>query len=282
MVKKVATYIAIGLIVIGVGLAFIGMNMKAFDFNVLFSDTPYEEKIYDVTEDFDNINLTIGSESVEILLSDDNDTHFVCYENDSITHEVSVNGDTLKIKYINLKKVHIGIYWGVDDDRTAKLYLPKDKYNEFIINLGSGDIAFDSFSFDSINAEVGSGDIEITNCSVSGDAEFNTGSGKVIIGDFTCDNGSFKAASGDYELTNVICSGDLDLEVSSGDIEMFKCDAENMTISVGSGTITGTVLSEYSYNTKAGSGDIEVPSNGNDGTCKIDVGSGDVNIALAK
>ncbi len=72
------------------------------------------------------------------------------------------------------------------------------------------------------------------------------------------------------------------MEISSGDIEMFKCDAENMTISVGSGTITGTVLSEYSYNTKAGSGDIEVPSNGNDGTCKIDVGSGDVNIALAK
>ena len=280
MAKKASVYIALGLIIIGLGIAFTGMSMKSFSFDSISSEPPYEEKTYDVTKDFDNIDLSVGSADIEILLSDDDDTHFICYENDNKTHNVTVEGDTLIIKEKQLKKLQIGFYFG--NENKSKLYLPKDEYDEFIINVGSGGLAFDSFSFASVNAKVGSGNITIRNCDVSGDAVFDTGSGKVTIENFTCDNGSFKAASGDYELTNVICSGDLDLEVSSGDIEMFKCDAENMTISVGSGTITGTVLSEYSYNTKAGSGDIEVPSNGNDGTCKIDVGSGDVNIALAK
>ena len=77
-------------------------------------------------------------------------------------------------------------------------------------------------------------------------------------------------------------TGDLDLEVSSGDVEMDKCDADNMSISASSGTIEGTVLSKFDYEISVSSGDTKVPDNGNDGTCKITVGSGDVRIELAK
>ncbi|MCR5634623.1 MAG: DUF4097 domain-containing protein [Lachnospiraceae bacterium] len=280
MAKKASVYIAIGLIIIGLGIAFTGMSMKSFSFDSISSEPPYEEKTYDVTEDFDNIDLSVGSADIEILLSDDDDTHFICYENDNKTHDVTVEGDTLIIKEKQLKKLQIGFYFG--NENKSKLYLPKDEYDEFIINVGSGDLAFDSFSFASVNAEVGSGAITIRNCEVSGDACFDIGSGKVIIENFTCDNGSFKAGSGDYELTNMICSGNLDLEVSSGDVEMDKCDADNMSISASSGTIEGTVLSKFDYEISVASGDTKVPDNGNDGTCKIKVGSGDVRIELAK
>ncbi len=41
MAKKASVYIAIGLIIIGLGIAFTGMSMKSFSFDSISSEPPY-------------------------------------------------------------------------------------------------------------------------------------------------------------------------------------------------------------------------------------------------
>lgn len=276
--KKAALIVAGALLIVGLGMAAVSLVSVGSDYNKLVKQNTYEEKTYDVTEDFKNISMEIGSHDINILRSDDKDAHFVCSESDQIKYDVQVKNNTLFIKEKANKIFNFSFVFD-QYPIVSKLYLPKDTYEIVSCRLGSGDITItEKFSFDELSFKVGSGDIVVSDASCKNKFSADASSGKLKITN-TLSQGSFYARTGSGDIDLTACEGmTFEVKTGSGDISLSSCDGTSISMSTGSGDITGTVKTAKTFDAKAGSGDVRVPVDGNGGTCTIRTGSGDIKI----
>ena len=276
--KKVALLVAVSLVVLGVAMATIAMTMVKWNFTSFATETEYQQKSYDISEDFDSIEIKSGDQDITIVKSDDNNAHFTCYENDDISFDVKVEGKTLHIEENTKKKWNINLM-EFSGDREDVLYLPKDTYESLSVMLGSGDIKTnENFTFSAIEAKVGSGDINISNLQCKNKFEFEVASGKVIVTD-TVSKGSFdiSTGSGDIQLNN--CEGlTVELNTGSGAIEFSGLEGTSINMVTGSGDVEGSLKSGKVFDAITMSGDCSVPANEGNGTCTVRTGSGDIEL----
>ena len=62
IVKNVTLFTALGMVIIGVIMTVGALASVKFDFSKLVKTVEYEEKTYDITEDFSNINMQVDSQ----------------------------------------------------------------------------------------------------------------------------------------------------------------------------------------------------------------------------
>ena len=278
--KKVVIIVAAALMAIGAAMMTVSAVSARNDFTQLVKTSESEVKTYDITEDFNNIEINVGMNDIIIQRSEDNAAHFTCAETEKITYNVNVKNNTLVIKEKQNKSLVDLISF--NNSPSNVLALPKDTYESVTGSLGSGDITMDdTFSFDELSLKVGSGDINVNKVLCKENFDVHTSSGRITATDVTS-GGAFEAktGSGRIELTN--CLGlAVELKTGSGRITLDNCDGTSLNISTGSGDIRGTLRTGKSFTAKAGSGDVVVPASieGN-GTCKIKTGSGDIEIAV--
>ncbi|WP_026518033.1 DUF4097 family beta strand repeat-containing protein [Butyrivibrio sp. MC2021] len=278
--KKVAIVVAAALMVMGVGMMAVSSVAARNNFMGLIRTDEYEVKTYDITEDFDNIDIGVGVNDIIFQKSEDKNAHFTCAETEKIKYSVEVKSNTLFIKEKNNKT--LVDFMSLNNTPSNVLYLPKDAFKNVTGSLGSGDITIDgSYSFDELSLKVGSGDIYVSDVSCSKAVEAHASSGSVNFTDVTS-GGSFNAVtgSGRIELSN--CEGkDVKLKTGSGRIVLDKCDGDSLVMSTGSGDIRGTLRTGKVFEAKAGSGDVSVPaSTEGNGTCDVKTGSGDIDITI--
>ena len=258
--KKITIFVAIGLVILGSFMASFAVTAAGGDFSKIVKTEEYEEKVFDITEDFEDIKVELLSHDLMVLPSEDGDTHFICHEFKNNKYTVDVRGTELVIteKESFDWKDHIMVNYPHTDEI---LYLPKDSYRDFEATFGSGDMNIqDKFSFAELKGNVGSGDVELNNIFAKEKLTVKTGSGKINLS--SCD-----AAS-------------MDLKSGSGDIDFNSCDGINIVISTGSGDVTGSFRTAKTFDANSGSGDVRVPQDGNGGNCKIRCGSGDISIDI--
>ncbi len=278
--KKAAIIVAAALIIVGMAIVAVSVKGVGYEFKKLVGTAEYEEKTYDIAEDFDSVKIDAGFNDIAIVKSDDKDAHFLCYEDEKNKFEVEVKNKTLFIT--EKSKKNLNINFGIVNEAGANtLYLPKEAYDSFVCKLGSGDIIVDQkLSFGEMVIHVGSGDIIAHDINCKKSLAVKTSSGSIDLADSETE-GKLSAETGSGKIKLDGCVGSsVDLHTGSGDISFFNCDGSNITIKTGSGDVEGTLRTGKKFEAKVGSGDINVPSDSEGGTCTIKAGSGDIDISV--
>lgn len=264
---KIALIVSACCIALGMILFFVGMAMEGFDFEKLslgmFDTTHPVTKTADVAEEFYNIRIEDTQCDIQLLPSKDGTCSVVYTDNDLFTHRIAVTDQTLTItnEETGSWQDHFSFSWG--SELFVKVYLPVDTLERLEITTASADIYIShDFSFREVSLSCGSGDINLNN--------------------INSDSLNAETGSGDIELDRVTVAGHMELETGSGDIEFSRIDSNTADLRTGSGDIEGTILNAKDFYADTGSGDIELPrSDGSAGRWNFDTGSGDIEIELS-
>ena len=277
--KKISIFIAIGMIALGAILAFVALMLAKFNMSGLMKTSDYVEKKYDISGDYKDIDIDLKEMDLVITRSEDDETHFTCYENDKTSFRTEISGKKLVITE-KLKNNLINFQLGVGP-KACVLYLPKDSYEDIKASLGSGDVDIsEEFAFDDVNIKTGTGDITLKGIKAS-DAKIESGTGNVETNGLKCSNEiSIKTGSGDLALSDTVSDNEFKIKTGSGEVELSSCDGRDIEIETGTGDVSGTFLTGKEFRTKSGAGDVNVPENGGNGTCSVKTGSGDIDLSV--
>ena len=276
-----------------------------------------EEKINEITEDFDGIAIDTDTADISILHSDDGSCKIVAYDIKKINYSVNIENGILKIKLNDTRKWFEKIFNMGSSSLT--IYLPESEYTSLTIKEDTGDIEVsDSFTFGkididlstgdteiyadvtdelkiigstgdvkiediscaSLDVKISTGDVEISGVSCLGDASVKLSTGDVSITDMTCNNLTSNGGTGIINMTNVIANGKFTIERSTGDVKFKKCDAAEIYVKTDTGDVTGTLLSEKIFIASTSTGKVRVPETITGGKCKITTSTGDIKISI--
>ena len=276
-----------------------------------------EEKINEITEDFDGIAIDTDTADISILHSDDGSCKIVAYDIKKINYSVNIENGILKIKLNDTRKWFEKIFNMGSSSLT--IYLPESEYTSLTIKEDTGDIEVsDSFTFGkididlstgdteiyadvtdelkiigstgdvkikdiscaSLDVKLSTGDVEISGVSCLGDASVKLSTGDVSITDMTCNNLTSNGGTGIINMTNVIANGKFTIERSTGDVKFKKCDAAEIYVKTDTGDVTGTLLSEKIFIASTSTGKVRVPETVIGGKCKITTSTGDIKISI--
>ena len=298
---KIILIAAGSLIILGCGLTGIAVSANGgFNKSFVVSNDDYEEVKYDFDEDINNLNINELSHDVKIEKSADSSVHVKVFDSKTYKHDVSVDGDTLKLS-VNGQEgqrawytyIHVGI--SSDQAYMTTISLPEDQYNELLVKTSSADVCAESdFTFDKASVACSSGDITIMS-KVNNGCSLSASSGDILADD--CDPAELKvtATSGNITLKNIdnavlsaeCSSGELVISngniaslyahTSSGDIKIDDLSIEgDITVEASSGDIIMNTISADKLTAEATSGNITFSSLSLKSESSITASSGDV------
>lgn len=318
MNKKVKIWfiVAISLIFLGC-IVFIGaMTMGKWDFDKLSMDSKYQTKNYEINEEFKDVFIKADTADIIFALSEDEKCTVICYEQEKMSHAVSVTDKKLKIEINDTRKwyEHIGINF-----KTPKITvnLPLSEYQTLLIKSKTGDVKISKdFTFNSIDVTVSTGDV-VNNANANsikikastGDIctkdvsvsslslSVSTGkvkventtceeilvsvtTGKTSLENITCKSLISDGSTGEVVLKNVIASDKFDIKRSTGDVKLDGCDAGEIYIKTSTGDVKGTLKSEKIFIVNTDTGRKDVPKTITGGRCEITTDTGDIIISI--
>jgi hypothetical protein len=193
--KKIAIIVASLMLVVGLVMAAASFRAAAGDIKESVVQNRYEATTKDITDDFENIEIEIGDQNLEIKKSDNNKSYLICGENDNVRFNVSVSGKTLKIEEKFDKRVmNLDGLFSINDF-TSQLYLPEDEYQNLKVHIGSGDIKMeDAFIFRDFNVAMGSGDGYIFKVKAE-EINAKLGSGQLWLSESRCKSAEINVGS---------------------------------------------------------------------------------------
>ena len=86
--------------------------------------------------------------------------------------------------------------------------------------------------------------------------------------------------TGDVLLSDVLSSEDVTVKTNTGDVSLKRCDAQTLYVKTNTGDVKATLLSEKKFKVKTNTGDIDIPKDGDGGTCEIITNTGDVQVEI--
>lgn len=298
--KKIWLIIAGVCLLVGSITALSAAAIKGFSLSS-FNTDHFEEKTYTVAEAFENLDLHTVEEDIIFTVSDDDTCKIVCRENDTLTYEIAVRGNTLSITRKDSKKwfQHIGIFWG-SFDTDITVYLPKTQYNQITAASVSGNISLPAnFTFEKADIKTTSGNIacnaamlqDFQAASVSGDMKidgaskgsinFKTTSGDIELSNAVPQTLSVTSVSGDISLDRILAQNSITIHSTSGEITLNRCDGNALKFKTISGDVSGSLISDKHFITHSVSGEISVPNNTSlSETCEISTTSGDIDFII--
>lgn len=313
--SKIWLLIAAFLVIIGCVIFGSVMAMKNWDFKKLSTDN-YETDSYDITEEFENINIKSDTADIVFTLSENGSTRVVCYEEKNEKHLVSVNDNELLIQVDNTRKwyEHIGINFSTPK---ITISLPEAAYNSLVIKESTGDIQIhENFRFENIDIltstgdvansayvketakiktdtgdirvekaaarylelSASTGDIKVNETIVENDIIINVSTGKANLSGVQCVNLISSGDTGDINLKDVFAVENFSINRSTGDVKFDGADAAEIFIETDTGDVSGRLLSDKIFIVKTDTGYIDVPKTMSGGKCEITTDTGDIKI----
>ena len=313
-IKGFIIIISIILVLIGGALLVFAITKGAFT-----KASTLQEVSHDFTEDVTNINVDVDTAEIIFIKSNEEKTVVVSKDNEKVSTEVSVNAGTLNIKSVDNTKWYENLFT-FNGKRDIKIYLPKNAYNNLVINDHTGDINIpNDFTFSSVEIKLSTGDVtlksnvendititsstgditledinpknitittstghkHLTNLNVGGDVTLTASTGKTYLTDVLANNLTISTDTGRNNLKNTIINNNMTITTSTGDVTFDKCDALNIKVKTSTGDVTGKLLTEKSFYAVSSSGKIDVPkTTGN--ICEIETSTGDIKITIAE
>ena len=309
----------VALLVIGIMLLIVGGIMFGVSFSKAKIHTTQIDRTENVDAEFTNININTTITDVEFKVSEDSKVKVVLKEAEKLAHEVKVENDTLNVIQKDTREWYEKIFSFNLGFMKAVIYLPAKAYGDLKIDSSTGDIRIPhDFSFNSIDIDLSTGDTYISS-NVSNTLKIDASTGDTNLSNMSAKNIDIKASTGhvflndvtvsetikldlstgrtQFEnvtaknyihdsstgrviLKNVIVEEEMDIDTSTGDIKFEDCDAQRITIEVGTGDVTGTLLSPKIFQVRTDTGKVNVPTSTTGGLCKIDTDTGNVSIKI--
>ncbi len=315
----VCLIVAASLMLVGILLFTTAMAATNFNFISGFNMAKYETAIYEITEKFDSISIDTNTADINLLPATDGKVKVLCFEQENLAHDVTVEDGTLKVKLVDERRWFEHITFFNTHSPTINVYLPEAEYAALTIDAATSDVdVAREFSFESVDIKVTTGDVKCyasasaalkvkasTGCvsiedlsagsvdittttgsvrasriTCEGDFKVGVSTGKTKLSSVTCKNLISTGNTGDVKLADVIASERFDIERSTGDIEMEACDAASLIILTDTGEVEGSLLSDKVFVVRTDTGDIDVPKTTSGGICEITTDTGDVEIYI--
>lgn len=316
--KIILIIVSVAAVILGAIVGICGLAAIDFDLTKL-NTSKYKTSTYSFAENFNDINIDVGSANIEFKPSKTDICEVECYDDEKVKYDVNVTNDTLNIKYENSKSWNI--YFGINfSGPRITISLPEKDYNSLYIlarssdvnvpnnlsflnsdvetssgeisyfadtkeNLNlksnSGDITAENVYPENFNAETTSGEISVLSSTVINNFMLESNSGDISLNDVNAFNINAESNSGEIRLINTVASGSITAKATSGDIDLMRSDAEEIHISTSSGEVSGSLLSDKTFVTDTNSGDVNVPVfSGSDNVCEIKTNSGDIDMTV--
>ena len=295
------------------------MTELDWDFTALSTEN-YSTKTYEIKEPFGSICVHTDSADIAFVLSENGKCSVECYEEEKLTHFVSVENDTLVIAVQDERAWydHIGLLFG---EAKLTVNLPKAAYDALSVQASTGDVALpEALAFDSVDVSVSTGDIEVRS-DVSGLLKLKTSTGAIRAAELSAGKMELSASTGGIELSDVGCEGEVQLHVSTGktvltnvecktlvsggstgDVELQKVtaeekitvrrstgdvcfdhsDAAELFVETDTGDVNGSLLTEKIFFVHADTGSVTVPQTTGGGRCEIITDTGDIKLMIAE
>ena len=283
------------------------------------ANVKYETNRYENLGSVRNIVVEDTCSTVRIMPSTDGAVSVECKDLVKVKHSVSVQGDTLVVKY---KPKWYQTFSFSNVEPFVTIYLPEGEYDNLSVEVSSGDVEIPAgYLFKEAELDVTSGRVQFC-AAVTGDLDVEGTSGEIILSGASCKNLDVELTSGEIvlkdlavsedlaaecssgeisfssvtagdiyiELTSgeinasgLIASGKMQVKGTSGDVVLERCDAAELDLTLTSGDLRGTLLTPKYYNVKVTSGTVNVPDDDiTGGKCTISVTSGRVDLSIVK
>lgn len=306
--------IASSVMLLGLLLFTAAMSASGWDFSKL-SSSELQEVSYEFEGEITDISVSIDTEDISFLPSDNGKTKVVCYESEGIGHHVTLEGTTLKISSNDTRKWY-NFAFNFGKSRIA-VYLPETTYASLSLRADTSNVSLPpNLYFSSVDITVSTGDVSSYSKSLSTKITSSTGdvillgtesqtleiststgdvsitgakhesvsirvsTGDVKLTDLTCANFVTKGSTGELSLTRVIASGIFSIERSTGDVSFDSCDAAEIYVVTDTGDVKGSFASDKFFHAETSTGDVNVPKFTSGGICEIKTGTGDISITV--
>lgn len=284
-ITKIVSFSLLGLVIIYI---IVGLG-RAF-----YLKSTEEVKTYVIEESFNNINIDVTTDDINIYLSDEN--KIVCIENKKVSLESKVVSDTLFINRIDNRKFYdlsinfnsfkIDLYLSYETMQSLNIECSTGNINiqngftftNVDISSSTGSININSNVTDNLFLDNDTGNIKISNCDKMGNIDIDTDTGNISLSNVNANKLEIETDTGDTRLTNTILKEDLNIEGSTGSVYFDGFDAANIYIELSTGDVKGTILSSKFFVAKSNTGKVIVPQTREGGECIIIVDTGDINI----
>ena len=311
MSKKAKSWIIIVIFLILVGCGSV-MTMLKWDFSKL------ETNKYEISDNFENINVITNTADIEIIPSLSSDSFVVCNEQKNVNHSVKVENNTVLIEVNDRRKwyEHIGINFNTPKitiylplneygklmikSDTGDIKIPKDfkfksieilddtgdianyaSVSEYIkIKTSTGDIYTENISGDIVELSTSTGKIDVIDVNCSSDIKVNVSTGKINVTDTKCGNLLSKGDTGNVYLKNVIIREKMSIQRSTGNVNFKDCDANDIFVKTDTGNVTGNLLTDKVFFVETDTGRVDVPKIMADEKCEIITDTGNIKIAI--
>ena len=274
----IAILIAVLVVAIGGGLCFAGLSAVNFKFERL-DRTEYMTNTYDFESPVQRIDVKGFTADIELLPAEDSRCRVVLEESDRERYEVSAADGTLSIRPVtDLKK------WSLFSFKSPKIsvYLPAGTYESLQADMGTGDIAVDrALAFGTANFQLSTGDLTLNGVQAK-ELTVDGGTGDIRLSDMTPGALTVSLSTGKIVLVNVVCTGDLRCESTTGDIKLTDVDGANLYLKASTGSITGTIRTEKTFSASASTGSVYVPDSAGQGRCEARTSTGDIRLYISK
>ena len=314
-----AWLIVAGSLVLAGVLLFVGV-MSASGWNFFALNTPpYEEIVYEMSEDFSSISIQEDTAKISFVPYDGEVARVECFSQRKITHDVSVENGELKIAIVDGRAWYDHITLFSFASSSVKVYLPKTTYGALAVRSHTGDVIIpNDFAFERIEVEASTGDVA---CAASATEEISlkVGTGDVKVENVTCGKLTLSSTTGMIDVSGVACAGEVSMKASTGtgevrdltcgslvstantgellltrvlvtdslsvtrntgDVTLDDCDAGTIVIRTNTGEVKGTLRTEKIVFAKTETGRVDVPHSTNGGRCEITTDTGDIKISI--
>ena len=315
----VCLIVAASLILAGVLLFTCAIATSGFNFISGFNMKEYKTTSHEITEEFDSISIDARTADINVLPATDGKVTVICFEQENLAHDVSVEDGTLKVKLVDERHWFEHISFFDLHSPTISVYLPEAEYAALAINSDTSDVDVSrEFNFASVDIKVTTGDVKCY-ASASNALKIKASTGHVTVRDLTAGSVDITTTTGDIRAENVTCEGDFrvgvstgkaklsgvtcqslistgdtgditlidviaterfDIERTTGDVDMQACDAAELRILTDTGDVEGSLLTDKVFVVRTDTGDIDVPRTTSGGICEITTDTGDVEIYI--
>lgn len=159
-ITKISLLLSLCLIIIGIAISFIGFALNNFRL-----DPPdklkFKKVSTEITDNFNKIDIKDIDNSVKLLPAEDENCCVICYDNEKISHDITVKNDTLFIALNDNREWYEKIIFNITNNKLI-VYIPKKYYEQINISTINGNINSDeSLNFNNISAETINGKINL-------------------------------------------------------------------------------------------------------------------------
>ena len=280
MRKKTLVWLSAGLLLVLLGGAiFFGALVAAnFDFRE-FSTSEYEDRCYEITEEFVSVSILATTADIFVLPTDGTVVRVECHELQNVTHTVSVREGVLTVEEKDMRtwSEQIGITFG---SQSVTIYLPEGLWRGLSVRAATSDVAVSGLSFDTIDVTLNTGDLDMKDVTCTGTVTLQATTGDVELENLTCAELVSNADTGDLTMEHVLVSGKMFIERSTGDVEFEGCDAAEICIQTSTGDVEGSLSRAKTFVIETRSGEKQIPEGTSGGPCKITTVTGDIEVEI--